>query len=704
MAAGDVGAAGAPPPHLPSASAASSSFAGASAGAFDSSPAAVAPSTTAAPAPLLAAASSSAAAAESPSEYVVDSEFFDSGVFTVTDLTVERPTALPYSNCVENDQVHVPGPFSFVEADWFLFLGGAVIVVNAMQLYVELTDGKEGLGGLIINQACLCYYCVEVVLRVMHFRWWYFRHEPFWNFMDLLVVILGVLDQWVISPMFLHWRDTSTTTKTLPLLWMVKLFRFVRVMKLFRLLCASDLRWTESAAFDYITSGFIICSIVVMGLETDIQSNYWDFIENIILLYFVFEIAVRLRCQGTRFFTSDDFAWNLLDFLIVLFGVCDQWVLHFWVLLATGDTSVGEVGQVVLLVRMLRLLRILRLVRLVKAVQPLYILALGVVEAMQSMFWVLVLTLVALYTFAILITRMIGHGELLGANADGGGAGTEMMDEHEEDVRSRLFSNVFVSMFTLFAIMNGQDWPDVEPLLREYPVLKITFVIFTIFASWALLSVMTGVVSDNMISARETQKEKDEAIDKSHMQAVEMAVRNVFVAADRNCTGHITKEQFYEVLDMPHYMGMLHDLAPSAEARDMRDLFTWLDPDEIGQVNFDDLFDGLRTLTQPVSGHCVLSLDKVVRRHFQRFEGNLHHLREDIARIRRRSQIRQASLKKDLQEERDACFPEEAKPQLRSQGTVTSFSCLSAGSSVKQVSVLSESHSEDTLTKRGDRR
>ena len=39
--------------------------------------------------------------------------------------------------------------------------------------------------------------------------------------------------------------------------------------------------------------------------------------------------------------------------------------------------------------------------------------------------------------------------------------------------------------------------------LDTVPGLKPVFVVFIIYSSWALLSVMTGVVSENMIAIRE---------------------------------------------------------------------------------------------------------------------------------------------------------------------------------------------------------
>merc|ERR1719199_1757260 len=99
-----------------------------------------------------------------------------------------------------------------------------------------------------------------------------------------------------------------------------------------------------------------------------------------------------------------------------------------------------------MLIRMLRLLRILRLLRLFRAFGPLHALAMCMTQAMQSVFWVLVLTTVAIYAVAILTTRMIGHGLIF-------------RDKNDIPVRKRdLFSNICNSMFTLFSVMNGEEW------------------------------------------------------------------------------------------------------------------------------------------------------------------------------------------------------------------------------------------------------
>merc|ERR1719316_1591738 len=93
----------------------------------------------------------------------------------------------------------------------------------------------------------------------------------------------------------------------------------------------------------------------------------------------------------------------------------------------------------------MRLLRITRLFRLGKIVRPLYNLAMGILEALQGMFWVLVFTFMALYAAAIVATRMIGHGMLFS---------DDDINPEVEKVQD-MFSTVGGSMFTLFEIMSG---------------------------------------------------------------------------------------------------------------------------------------------------------------------------------------------------------------------------------------------------------
>merc|ERR1712139_344077 len=108
-------------------------------------------------------------------------------------------------------------------------------------------------------------------------------------------------------------------------------------------------------------------------------------------------------------------------------------------------------------------------------------------------------------------------------------------------------------MFTLFGVMNGQNWQDIEPLLDRLPWTKPIFVIFTIYSSWALLSVMTGVVSDNMLDVRLSQEQKDEEAQDEKTEKLRRALQEVFAAADKDGSGSLARDEYLDILHLPFH-------------------------------------------------------------------------------------------------------------------------------------------------------
>jgi len=276
----------------------------------------------------------------------------------------------------------------------------------------------------------------------------------------------------------------------------------------------------------------------------------------------------------------------------------------------------------VMIMRLLRLLRILRLLRLVKAVGPLYSLALGVTQAMHSIFWVLVLTLVTLYAFAILATRIIGHALLL---------------KHSEDIPpsiKEMFSTIWDSMFTLFGIMNNQHFQEIQPLLKLVPSTKPVFVLFTICSSWALLSVMTGVVSDHMMSVREVQAQKDDAAQEERRLRLQKSLRGVFAAADKDGSGTLENEEYKELLRSPFHKEKIQEIT-KMPVQDLAMMFEWLDVDRNGEIDFNELLHGCDWLNEPINGRSILKIGHAARSHCVSISESVAKLRQDLAELKR---------------------------------------------------------------------
>lgn len=387
----------------------------------------------------------------------------------------------------------------FVEAGWFQVLTGGVILANIVTMVLETDDPKTKDGGLyIIDFAMLCFYIFELVCRSWFFRrrLWKLERNRFtaWMLLDATVVVAGIVDELVVPLLPGEPQPLKGILKAL------RLLRLFRVLKVLRIFSEADLAWTEEARFQSFIGLVIIANSLMMGLETDINWYGWFFIEQALLTVYVFELAVRLKRLGLHFLScaNSDFVWNLLDFVIVMTSVCDTWVVPLYMLMVkafTGHAAKGDVDSVadiMMLVRMLRLMRILRLAKLVKSVRPLFHLVSGVLAALQGVVWVLVLTIVVLYALAIIATRLIGHGLLFPE-------GFEVPEKILEP-----FKSVPDSMFTLFRVMSGASSGEQEVainmLMQTLPSVKFGFVFFMVTSSWTLLSILTAVVSENMIS------------------------------------------------------------------------------------------------------------------------------------------------------------------------------------------------------------
>ena len=118
------------------------------------------------------------------------------------------------------------------------------------------------------------------------------------------------------------------------------------------------------------------------------------------------------------------------------------------------------------------------------------------------------------------------------------------------------FATVPDSMFILFKIMNGAQSDDesaaIDALMTKLPAMKFAFVFFMIASSWTLLSILTAVVSENMISTTSMQEEtfRLESAEKDREDHIK-ALKEIFQEMDKDGNGSCTKEEVHEFLSDP---------------------------------------------------------------------------------------------------------------------------------------------------------
>eukprot|EP00438_Fugacium_kawagutii_P013093 Skav213394 [mRNA] locus=scaffold797:458275:465694:- [translate_table: standard] len=122
----------------------------------------------------------------------------------------------------------------------------------------------------------------QALESAMHFGTLFCSHavDARWNVFDFVIVSAGIVDTWVLPSM--NYEAHKASSYWLPVLRLIRVLRFLRIVKLLGVLFRSDLRWTESVAFASVVSGVILGSVVLMGLETDINSRIWEPVNDLV--------------------------------------------------------------------------------------------------------------------------------------------------------------------------------------------------------------------------------------------------------------------------------------------------------------------------------------------------------------------------------------------------------------------------------------
>merc|ERR1719181_1964941 len=134
----------------------------------------------------------------------------------------------------------------------------------------------------------------------------------------------------------------------------------------------------------------------------------------------------------------------------------------------------------------------------------------------------------------MLCTLFIGNGEIFAPD----------IPSKETEVFREMFRSVSSSLFALFGTMSSWSLTKLVPLFKEVPGFKVFFVVFYIYSAWALLAVMTGVVSENMIAIREQMLREEAKKDDMRKEHILHFLGDLFRKADSDNSGQISRDEF----------------------------------------------------------------------------------------------------------------------------------------------------------------
>ena len=146
----------------------------------------------------------------------------------------------------------------------------------------------------------------------------------------------------------------------------------------------------------------------------------------------------------------------------------------------------------------MRFVRLIRLVKLMHAFQSLYLVDVGIYDAMETTLIVTLVLVVVVYVFALFCVSFISKSDER-FNYPGFTLNEDENELIENFNPYMAFGSMDRAMLTLFNIVIMAEWPEViRPMNLKQPALIIPFAAFMWFLSFGLMNVFIGMVVDSV--------------------------------------------------------------------------------------------------------------------------------------------------------------------------------------------------------------
>jgi len=314
-------------------------------------------------------------------------------------------------------------------------------------------------------------------------------------------------------------------------------------------------------------------------VETDMRANgeipvFMSVISKLFFIFYSTDLLFRLIVYRSRYWRSP---MNVFDALIVLSDAC--------MLVLVG--VLGDIPSLSVM-RGLRMLRIIRVIRNAVAFRELYLMMMGLVNALRAIAFGTILIIVVLLLWSMLAVELL-HDLNVRLNEEGA---------HGDCARCpRAFSTVGDAMLTLTqSVIAGDSWGLIAVPLLEHSTVAF-FILIPAFLSLqlGLLNVVAAVIVDRQAQARLDDEKLQHTMQDEELHRSYGKLKTLFALMDDDDSGALTVDElvssyetnddFRNVLDM---MGIGQEDIPT--------LFGVLDTDRSGDVDYREFVSRLHYL------------------------------------------------------------------------------------------------------------
>ena len=297
------------------------------------------------------------------------------------------------------------------------------------------------------------------------------------------------------------------------------------------------LRWrinvgelVESRIAHVVLMLVVVANAAAIGFQTDwVQTRRLDdggacgVINTLCLVVFTIEVVAKLF--AFRAATFSDW-WNNLDIMIVLVGIG----------YGLGHLAHGQN------ISALRLVRLLRIARLAEFSEQLEALTRAFLKGVHSVTWVVGLTVLFLYVYAVVGCELYYHSASEGVAAD--------FEEATGVTLREYWGTVGRALLTLMQVMTFDSWADfVRPLVHATPVRSsLYFFSFIVLCSFMCEFMMSAVFTDTLIEIRQEEVVQRRNAHRKWLAHVKRCAAQLFTIADEDGSESLDRAEILRLL------------------------------------------------------------------------------------------------------------------------------------------------------------
>jgi len=333
---------------------------------------------------------------------------------------------------------------------------------------------------------------------------------------------------------------------------------------------------------------------VALGLSTAGEWPNLDLfltvMEYVFCVIFLLELVVRLYSQRMRYFYNAQIEWlNVMDCIIVVFSVCDLFIIRF---LNAPETNLTLLRGL----RFFRMVRIARVFRTFEFFAKLRILMGTIVASFLALVWSMVLLFITMLMFSMIMCQLV-QPYFTDAAIDGDTI--SWMNEH--------YGTAGRSLWTVFELTFSGGWPNYVRTLVEHvsSIFAYVFAVYISLVVFAMTRIITALfLKDTLqVAANDAEMVIQEKMNEKKNYAKKLM--DVFQGADHTGDGKITLHEFETFLAEPRVQSYLATL--ELDTHETKTLFGMLD-DGDGEVTAEEFVQGAMRLKGTARSQDVVSI------------------------------------------------------------------------------------------------